>query len=238
MRRAWQVVPPHIKWQGYVSICCGADQARRHFQIPQLGRTERFYDLRTGLRRGTTIENAVGFAFTHWIRLVSPPLRCFSPGFVKARDAVWRSKAHIQRKLTRSDDGPRSLVYLASGLVLIEALVNKSLQEVSGLRSSPSDDPRNVIHHGIRDTELIRLFIFEKGCNVTKRCETDAQHIRIFRGEQDVVTQRRIETVPHTNSCRIRRARKRVCCAAVGPCPFFRRYRHCAADDAIDGFPG
>src|SRR5262245_18846601 len=238
MRRARQVVSAHVRWHWYVDVGCRADQARRHFQIPQLRRTEGLYDLRTGLRCTTTIENAVGFALTHRIRLMSPPLRCFSPRFVKARHPVWRSKAHVQSKLTRGDDGPRPLVYLASGFVLVEALVNKGLQKISGLRSPSSDGPRNIVCQGIRVSEVVGLFIFEEGGNVTERRKPDTQHIRIFCSKENVVTQRRIETIPQTISCRIRGARKRVCCATAGPCPFFRRYSRCAADNAIDGFSG
>ena len=75
VRGARIVVAPDVGWQRQVALRVGADQIRRHAQSPEFRRSERFDDLRAGLRRGAPIEEARGLQSTRLVGVIASTRR-------------------------------------------------------------------------------------------------------------------------------------------------------------------
>ena len=144
-------------------------------------------------------------------------------------------KPRVQRQPPARDDRPGAVVDLPVALVLIEAEVQEGPDEVAGLRTAAGDDPRNLIGQRIRRALGIARRIAEERRHVTKRGVPDAEHVRVPRGEHDLVEQLGIEAALHANLRRVGRSGKRVRRAAARPCPIGRRNRALPTNLAVDG---
>src|SRR5258708_22071248 len=137
-----------------------------------------------GLRAGggspAAVEDAARGQMTHAVGPLGPPLRALAAGLIELEHAVGLRPAEVERDAPAGDDGPRTVVRLAPGFVLVEAEVEELPQVVARLRNAASDDPFDAAGERVGGAEVVLRFVPEKRRDVAERGEAHAQHVRIL----------------------------------------------------------
>jgi hypothetical protein len=196
MRRARQVIAPHVIRQRDVVLRIRADPGRRHLEREHLRATEGFDDLRAGIGEHASVENSTRRQITRAIRELVPPLRAFAAHLVELEHAVGLAPARVVRHPPSGDQRPGALVHDAAGLVFVHAEEDEVAREVARLRRAANDLPLDCACEGVA---LGRRGIAEKRADVAERRGAGAQNVRILDLILQLVKQRRIEPVPHAH---------------------------------------
>src|SRR5262249_61952524 len=121
MRRARDVIPPHVRWNWNVLVRARTDQGRTQVERPRFRRTVVLHDLRAGVARAAAIEHPLRRQSTNGVGVIVPPLRALTAGLVQLLRAVRQRETDIERDPLARDNRPRAVVHLALRIVLREA---------------------------------------------------------------------------------------------------------------------
>src|SRR5882762_11191692 len=126
-------------------------------------------DLRAGVGLPAAVEDAARGQMTHAVGPLGPPLRALAAGLIELEHAVGLRPAEVERDAPAGDDGPRAVVRLAPGFVLVEAEVEELPQVVARLRNAASDDPFDAAGERVGGAEVVLRFVPEKRRDVAER---------------------------------------------------------------------
>src|SRR5215467_10578025 len=108
-----------------------------------------------------------------------PPLRAFAAHLIELEHTVRLSPAGIVGNATSGDQGPRSFVHDAPGLIFVHAEKDEVSSEVSRLRDASDDRPVDVSSEWILSAGAVCSLVAEERLDVAKRRCAGTKHVRI-----------------------------------------------------------